>query len=302
MAITSNCSKFLFYAKSLGADFSFSLTLGRLNLYASKKDIEEQIRLFHNNAKSLSETTFKDGYSEPLFGILGAQKTDSLDFSDYEHPSIVHDLNQPIPDALKEKYTAIVDGGTLEHVFNFPVAIRNCMEMLKVGGHYIGITPVNNLMGHGFYQFSPELYYTVFNDDNGFSVVKVILCTYSDKTGYSDWYEVVNPREIRSRVMFTNAFPTYLLLLAQKNAVKEIFHKTPQQSDYESLWAAKKSLQENKALPGESRIRFFARKLLPLPVKKLLHNIQDKLTKRKIVEEGFGEIDPAHFKKIKFDP
>ena len=70
---------------------------------------------------------------------------------------------------LKNKYTLVIDGGCLEHIFNFPVAIKNCMEMLQEGGHFIGITPANNLMGHGFYQFSPELYFRIFSKENGFA-------------------------------------------------------------------------------------------------------------------------------------
>src|SRR5438477_418150 len=83
-------------------------------------------------------------------------------------PHFPHDMNEPIPDKFKETYTAVLDGGSLEHVFNFPVAIKNCMEMVKVGGHYLAITPANNFFGHGFYQFSPELYFTVLSKENGF--------------------------------------------------------------------------------------------------------------------------------------
>src|SRR6476646_5772715 len=175
MGITKNCSTFLFYSKILGVAFDQTLMLGRLNLLTSKEEIQENIARFKNNVKQLKEVLFKDEYSEPLFEILGASKVDSIDFSDYEKASVIHDMNQPVPETLKDKYTAIVDGGTIENIFNFPVAIKNCMEMLRTGGHYIAITPVNNLMGHGFYQFSPELYYAVFAADNGFAIKKIVI-------------------------------------------------------------------------------------------------------------------------------
>ncbi|MBL0274321.1 MAG: hypothetical protein IPQ06_14930, partial [Chitinophagaceae bacterium] len=108
--------------------------------------------------------------------------------------------------------------------------------MLQLGGHYIGITPANNLMGHGFYQFSPELYYNVFSEENGFKMVKAIICAQKRDGSFSDWYEVVNPREVKSRVMFTNDVPAYLMVIAQKTAETEIFKKSPQQSDYENIW------------------------------------------------------------------
>ena len=58
------------------------------------------------------------------------------------------------------QFDVVYDGGTLEHVFNFPVALRNAMELLRPGGRLFTIhTCANNLCGHGFYQFSRELFY-----------------------------------------------------------------------------------------------------------------------------------------------
>src|SRR5262245_6947078 len=115
MAITKNCSTFLFYSKSLGVDFSRSVTLGRLNLYATRENIAADINSFKNNSKRIEEVEFKDEYCEPLLEILGANSVESLDYSDYEHATIVHDLNKPIGDNLKNRFTAVIDGGTIEH-------------------------------------------------------------------------------------------------------------------------------------------------------------------------------------------
>ena len=69
----------------------------------------------------------------------------------------------------------MIESGSLEHIFNFPVAITNLAGMLKVGGTLFVTTPANNLMGHGFYQFSPELMFRVFSDENGFALRDVLL-------------------------------------------------------------------------------------------------------------------------------
>jgi hypothetical protein len=45
--------------------------------------------------------------------------------------------------------------------FNFPVALANAMKMAKIGGHFAARTPANNQCGHGFYQFSPGLFYRI---------------------------------------------------------------------------------------------------------------------------------------------
>ena len=84
----------------------------------------------------------------------------------YESAKHLHDMNEGIPGDFKEKYTAVLDAGSLEHIFNFPVAIKNRMDMVNVSGHYLAITPANNFCGHGFYQFSPELYFSVLTREN----------------------------------------------------------------------------------------------------------------------------------------
>jgi 2-polyprenyl-3-methyl-5-hydroxy-6-metoxy-1,4-benzoquinol methylase len=79
-----------------------------------------------------------------------------LDASPYEGADTIHDMNTPVPEAWHGRYDVV--SGSLEHIFNFSVAIANLANMLRVGGTIFVTTPVNNLMGHGVYQFSPELY------------------------------------------------------------------------------------------------------------------------------------------------
>ncbi|HET6995263.1 MAG TPA: hypothetical protein VFI06_09800 [Chitinophagaceae bacterium] len=299
MAITNNCSTFLFYARSLGVSYDKTLMLGRLNLYATQAHIQEDINRFKNNSKKLEEVVFKDGYSEPLFEILGASQTDSIDFSDYEKANLIHDLNLPVPSDLKGKYTAVVDGGTLEHIFNFPTAIRNCMEMLQVGGHYLGITPANNLLGHGLYQFSPELYYGIFREENGFEVKKIIIVTQNSVSTQSDWYEVADPKKVRSRVMLSNSNPTYLMVLAKKIKEQPIFQKPVQQSDYEMVWNINSALQKNEVPKDENRLKYLYRKYVPRPLKVVAHRVYDLFNKKEEINEDLGKINADHFKKMK---
>jgi hypothetical protein len=77
------------------------------------------------------------GWGEAFFRLLGAQRVDSIDASSIEGASLIHDLNTPIDDSLKERFSLIYDGGTLEHLFNLPQALRNCMEMLRLGGYFV---------------------------------------------------------------------------------------------------------------------------------------------------------------------
>jgi 2-polyprenyl-3-methyl-5-hydroxy-6-metoxy-1,4-benzoquinol methylase len=66
---------------------------------------------------------------------------EAVDNSGYEGAALVHDLNRPIPKGWEERYDTIVDGGTLEHVFNFPQALANCMRMVRTGGRLFLFTP-----------------------------------------------------------------------------------------------------------------------------------------------------------------
>jgi hypothetical protein len=47
------------------------------------------------------------------------------------------------------------------------------MDLLKVGGTFVASTPANYFMGHGFYQFSPELFFRLFCPENGFRLAEL---------------------------------------------------------------------------------------------------------------------------------
>lgn len=295
MGITKNDCKLLFYAKSIGVSFERSLMLGRLQRYVNFEDIEVFIQKFNPTGKKLAEVNFKDDYTEPLFELLGASSIQSMDFSDYEQANIIHDLNNPIPDTHKQKFSLVLDSGTIEHIFNFPTAIKNAMEMVEKDGHFIGIAPANNVMGHGFYQFSPELYYRVFSPENGFKIVKMFVSTESDE---ANWYEVADPITVRSRILLTNSVSTFLLFIAQRTEIKEIFSTNPQQSDYACSWAVHDSVQNNVVLQQDSKLKFIYRKIVPKRLKTILRNLRDLSTKEKVDTKDLGTIDPNHFKKV----
>lgn len=295
MGNTKTDSQLLFYAKKSGVDFSHTCMLGRLQLYTSKEQITELCRKYGLNGPDAAFAEGADGYSEPLFKLLGASKTDSLDFSAYENATIIHDMNNPLPQNYHNMFSCIVDGGTLEHIFNFPVAVKNCMNALKVGGHFIGITPVNNQMGHGFYQFSPELLYRVFSEENGFKVVKMFISIESDDV--TEWYEVADPKSVHHRVMLVNNVPLSIRFIAQKIAEKDVFKQTPQQSDYTTTWNAFQSVKESNAELSDSKFKYYVRKFVPYRVKVIAKNLYNIYKTDKVSSPTLGVINPEHFKK-----
>jgi SAM-dependent methyltransferase len=298
MAITANDVKFLIYAKKTGVSFEKALMLGRLQFYASAEDVSFYWKKYMREQNIPAGFSFEEKYSEPLFKFLGAKEVDSMDYSNYEGASILHDLNKPFPENLRQRFTAIVDGGTIEHVFNFPVAISNCMKALKPGGHYLAITPANNLMGHGLYQFSPDLYYRVFSEENGFRVIKMFLYAVHPDEKLSAWYEVSDPATVKNRVMMLNKTPSHLMIIAEKIREEEIFKRFPQQSDYDMTWKVAESIDTGKKIKQDSTMMFLYRKLVPKKLKSIARNIYDILNKEKVDTEDIGTVDPNHFKKF----
>ena len=106
------------------------------------------------------------------------------------------------------------------------------MDLIEKGGYYIGLTPANNFLGHGFYQFSPELLFRIFSESNGFQMNKMYLFVDRKRAAF---YEVLDPLDLKQRVTMANASPSYLFILAQKTEEKEVFKVVPQQSDYEHI-------------------------------------------------------------------
>lgn len=176
-------------------------------------------------------------YFDELCALLGIQ-VDSMDCSDYENATIIHDMNKPVPAKLKNKYDVVIDGGALEHIFNFPVAIRNCMEMTARGGYFLSISNANNYMGHGLYQFSPDLYYRTLCKANGFSMQYCRLLEhrlFRKKRRY-----VKDPAAVGKRVEIINRYQTSIYVLARRlTGNHSVLAAFPAQSDYVVKWTGK---------------------------------------------------------------
>ncbi len=198
-------------------------------------------RLYKTDISKTEDRLTKSKYSDLFFTeLLGVRNLQVLDNSNYEGAGLVHDLNLTIPKNLENSFDVIVDSGTFEHVFNFPVAISNCMKMLKVGGTLFICTPTNNYMGHGFYQFSPEVFFRILDKDNGFEIKNAILVKHpypaAELSSNQKMYDVIDPNLIRQRGGLMSKFPALIMIEAKKISDTEIFKKYPQQSDYSTLW------------------------------------------------------------------
>lgn len=252
--------RFLLAAKGEGVSFEHPLMFGRQNF--TSLSLEDAAYLFSRYGWPFSRPALNkwlaDAYIEPLLMMLGAEDPMSVDVSPYEGATVVHDMNRPLPDELKSRFTVAIDFGTLEHVFNYPQALRNAMESVALGGHFLAVTICNGYTGHGFYQFSPELFFRVFSPENGFRLDHQYMCETRDR---GEWYRCVDPRQLNRRAEITTSCRTYLLVQARRTAMCDIFANPPQQSDYASRWAG------NTATSNGSVTRPLWKRLAPQAIK-----------------------------------
>lgn len=285
---------FLFFAKKKNVNFTKTLMLGRHNYYLDAPDLQKCLEKNGRPAGEAAALLKEDPeYVEPFLRSLGAATVHSMDASTYENATLVHDLNKPIPAELEQQYDLVIDAGTLEHVFNFPEAISNAMKMVRPGGHFLSITIANNFFGHGFYQFSPELFYRVLSPENGYVLEQMYFTTTRP---FAPWYEVPDPKIVKSRVLLQNARESYLLVLAKKTAHQPLFTTPPQQSDYEFAWQ-QEGMQEAKS---KSAIQSLAA-MLPETLKSRIRHWRTSIRNKRlqVITKDYGNGLKDFFRKVK---
>ena len=161
----------LYFLKYISKKISFNsvATIGRQLLVSSPEDIK----------KIIGTNCHYEGYCEELLKKeFNVETVTSYDVSDYEGVDYVCDFNDKLE--VNKTYDLVIDFGSLEHIFNIFQAVKNISQLCKVGGHIIHSNPSNEFCGHGFYQFSPEFYYTLYSEENGFSETEIYLAEYPE--------------------------------------------------------------------------------------------------------------------------
>ncbi len=220
--------------KNYGVDMTECLSLGRQFRAFSLAEFRKYLPAFCEKIpEDKLKEDFETPYAENIFEDMYGAKIKSLDGFAHENPDIVHDLNLPVPEEYKDSFTCIIDGGTMEHVFHVPQLLKNCFDMLKVGGYYISMVPTNNFNGHGLYQFSPDFFYSTVSKNNGMEIKDVFIVKFSAKNKV--WKIKNSPEEFAGRVQFDVNTQTEIYVIAKKigPTPKKI---TAQQTDYENGW------------------------------------------------------------------
>lgn len=234
-------------------------TIGRLSLFLHPRQVA-RLRKILPQSRALADYRWGDEVDPLLCDLLDATEVISIDMSDYQGSSIVHDMNLPLLDRrpdLAQSFDLVIDGGTLEHVFNFPVAVSNLMFLVRKGGHVLTANPANNLCGHGFYQFTPELMHRIYSCVNGFRVVHVLLTQARHMSVEMDprpkSFVVVDPGSLGHRVLVRNRWPVMIRTLAERVGEPPQGGLDVQQSDYVMAWSGTTGANSRRRLEAALR-------------------------------------------------
>jgi hypothetical protein len=309
MGVDMQSLQLLLVARRMGVEFDRTITLGRQDLLLAPDQLLKACNSFGltmDDGEARHIAFDANRFCDLLFKKIGAATVDSLDASGFEGATVIHDLNEPLPSRLNGQFSLVFDGGTLEHVFDFPKAIRGCMELPALGGHFIMASPANNQMGHGFYQFGPDLFYRIFSPENGYKLKALFLApAFAD----GNWFKVRDPASVGARVGH-NRTPDQLSLfaIAQRTSVVPIFSRAPQQQDYAAGWKAR-----SNELIDPSRLKWFdeavaatdrdRRALIKRALRALIpQGIRRWLQAWRVGLRAGKPPDPAHFEPFPLPP
>ena len=197
------------------------LTFGRQNLNVTRDALRE---VFKRDIP-LDDYVFAESFIERY---LGATSVASLDFSDFEGATYTGDLNVPVN--LDRRFDTVVDFGTSEHVFDVASSFRNAIRLCRTGGRIVHAIPSNSACGHGFYQFAPELFFSLYSDRNGFAETEVYLADMMDQR---HWWHATRPAAGR-RLAANSLSTTYALCRTTK--LHDVDSLVVHQSDYAHAW------------------------------------------------------------------
>jgi len=142
--------------------------LGKQDIFIKRSEIN----ILYRNRGGVALDTSDDYMSDvEFFNIIGFSNVFSVDVSDYEDPTHIFDMNSShLPAGMSGIADFVVDGGTMEHVMDTMAFLGNIHGILKTGGYIIHNNPINAMINHGYFQFSPCFYHDYYAA-NGYEIV-----------------------------------------------------------------------------------------------------------------------------------
>lgn len=153
MGIDFAQAEFLDLCAELGGIQNPVLGLGSLTIREPAEQIGQFARLYGYGSLE------KEGSVRALF----RDRYNIRDYRDCDlngRASLSLDLNRPVPADLVGHFGTILNGGTLEHVFDVRQAMENLHVLTRTGGTLIHMAPLT-WYEHGFFNFNPLLFHSM---------------------------------------------------------------------------------------------------------------------------------------------
>ena len=169
---------------------------------------------------------------DEFFQLLGVPKIKALDVSDYEGADIVHDLTTPIPKELEESADFILDGSTLDNVFDPAMVLRNIARLLRPGGRLVSVNVASN--HYGPYMIPTPFWLLDYFTVNAFADCKVYVLVYGPK-GVNFFTPDLSKldRALHQPNNFVSPYVMGLIVLAEKGRAST-WDRSPNQHQYRS--------------------------------------------------------------------
>jgi hypothetical protein len=171
---------------------------------------------------------------DAVFGAMGFTNVKSLDICYYEDADYIFDLNQAdIKQHVELNFDLVIDGGTMEHIFHVPNCFQNIFDVLKVGGCVLHLSPANNHLDHGFYQFCPTLFYDYYASNN-YSVLDAKIFSFWPNDEQWEWkpYQPHSLDAVNMGGLDAKIYGTAILARKQSHSTYDVI---PQQSYYADM-------------------------------------------------------------------
>lgn len=268
------------------------LTLGRMDVMVTLQELRKFAAAMGARLSDPGTATLADKSEfaalrylsdQTLFRSIGFEDVAATDYSDFEGARYQFDLNKPdLPPELLGSFDVIIDSGTSEHVFHIPQVLSNIHRMLRVGGRAIHLSPSSNHIDHGFYMFSPTLFWDYYTA-NGYTINTIQVIRYTQRHSIDPW-EVSNYTPgCLSDVSFggldDGMYAIYCIVTKREASTEG---KVPQQGLYVRTWSPEEPPEKSKVkewVKGIPVVAPAARSLLRLA--RSARNRAATLTRRK---------------------
>jgi hypothetical protein len=180
-------------------NFQKMLSIARMDMNWNVDDIlkncnELGIKFNASKADHIRKIISRVYSSKEFYELIGFEEYQDIDLLADAGCTIVHDMNEPLPESFAKQYDFVVEAGTMEHIFDQKTAFANMAMAVKEGGIVCHLSPFD-AYNHGFYNYSLNIFHD-FYEANGFTEMEFYLMRSA-----TNW--VKNQNVVWSNIPFT---------------------------------------------------------------------------------------------------